>query len=506
MMCDLGCFKWIFARMGFALLGGLLFLGGGMAMAASPAVSDDSETCLGCHVGATPGIVSGWKKGRMARMTPETAMKNPPVSRRISIDKPPEKLAAVVVGCAECHTMNAEKHKDSFEHNGYSVHVVVTPGDCAVCHPTEVDQYGLNIMSHAYSNLQGNPLFRSLGDATNGLQTFENMKITQAKPDPQMEGDACLFCHGTKVEVKGMTVRDTPDGEMDFPLLSGWPNRGVGRINPDGTRGSCAACHTRHGFSIEMARKPYTCSECHKGPDVPAYKVYNVSKHGNIFSALGGAWQFDSVPWTLGKDFTAPTCAVCHISMVVTDDGEILSERTHSMSNRLPLRLFGLIYAHPSPKSPDTTVIRNSQGLPLPTELTGEPATKYLIDEKEQAKRLQTMEKVCLACHAQGWVDGHFARLNKTVQYTNDMSLTATNMILAAWKKGYAKGLAQQDNPFDEAIEKMWVQQWLFYANTTRLASAMVGADYGVFADGRWFLSKNNEDMLDWLKSRGVRN
>jgi hypothetical protein len=151
-------------------------------------------------------------------------------------------------------------------------------------------------------------------------------------------------------------------------------------------------------------------------------------------------------------------------------------------------------------------VIRNSQGLPLPTELTGEPATKYLIDEKEQAKRLQTMEKVCLACHAQGWVDGHFARLNKTVQYTNDMSLTATNMILAAWKKGYAKGLAQQDNPFDEAIEKMWVQQWLFYANTTRLASAMVGADYGVFADGRWFLSKNNEDMLDWLKSRGVRN
>ncbi len=48
----------------------------------------------------------------------------------------------------------------------------------------------------------------------------------------------------------------------------------------------------------------------------------------------------------------------------------------------------------------------------------------------------------------------------------------------------------------------MWVEQWLFYANATRLASAMAGADYGVFADGRWFMSKNIQDMFDWLKLR----
>jgi len=29
------------------------------------------------------------------------------------------------------------------------------------------------------------------------------------------------------------------------------------------------ACHPRHGFSIEVARKPYTCSQCHLEPDVP---------------------------------------------------------------------------------------------------------------------------------------------------------------------------------------------------------------------------------------------
>ncbi len=501
MIYNLSYAKRLVIQMVFALLGGLFFVVTAASGTPSP-VSEESEACIDCHIYAIPGIVSGWKRGRMAQVTPEAAMKMPASARRISVKKPPEKIANVVVGCAECHTMNSEKHKDTFEHNGYSVHVVVTPGDCAACHPVEVEQYAQNLMSHAYGNLQGNFLYRSLADATNGLQTFENMKIKLAKPDPQMDADSCFYCHGTKVEFKGLKTRDTLDGEMDFPVLTGWPNRGVGRINPDGTQGSCSACHTRHDFSIEMARKPYTCSECHKGPDVPAYKVYNVSKHGNLFAAMGSGWDYDAVPWTLGQDFTAPTCAVCHISLVVNGEGDVLAERTHRMNNRLPLRLFGLIYAHPSPKSPDTTVIRNGRGLPLPTELTGEPATKYLIDSKEQAKRQKTMEKVCVACHSRGWVDGHFTRLKKTVQFTNDMTLTATKIMLAAWEKGFAKGPARKDNLFNEAIEKMWVEQWLFYANTTRLASAMTGADYGVFANGRWVMSKNIQDMFDWLKLR----
>ncbi len=46
----------------------------------------------------------------------------------------------------------------------------------------------------------------------------------------------------------------------------------------------------------------------------------------------------------------------------------------------------------------------------------------------------------------------------------------------------------------------MWVEQWLFFANSTRFASAMAGADYGVFANGRWYMSKNLQQMSDWLK------
>jgi hypothetical protein len=357
-----------------------------------------------------------------------------------------------------------------------------------------------NLMSNAYGNLQHNSLYRALVDSVNGIQSFSDMKITQKPPDSETDADSCFYCHGTHVKVIGTKTRETVEGEMSFPILSGWPNQGVGRINPDGTKGSCAACHTRHRFSVEMARRPHTCAECHKGPDVPAYKVYSVSKHGNLYSAFGKEWNFTSVPWTVGKDFQAPTCAACHVSLVVSEEGEVLAERTHQMNDRLPWRIFGLIYAHPHPRSPDTSIIKNKAGFPLPTELTGEPVTEYLIGSKEQEKRRKTMQRVCLACHSQGWVDGQFARFENTIKTTNEMTLTATKILLTAWEKGAAKGLADNDSIFNEAIEKKWIEQWLFYANSTRFASAMAGADHGAFANGRWYMSKNIQEMMDWLE------
>jgi hypothetical protein len=80
------------------------------------------------------------------------------------------------------------------------------------------------------------------------------------------------------------------------------------------------------------------------------------------------------------------------------------------------------------------------------------------------------------------------------------MTLTATEIMLAAWESGVARGLAQNDSIFNEAIEKKWMEQWLFYGNSTRFASAMGGADYGVFANGRWKLSQNILDLVDWLR------
>jgi hydroxylamine dehydrogenase len=470
--------------------------------AQKPSVSEDTQACLECHASVYPGSLEDWKRGRMARVTPAEAMKKPLAERRVSFDNIPDSLKNVVVGCAECHTLNPKKHADSFEHNGYQVHVVVTPEDCATCHPVERKEYDQNLMAHAYGNLKNNAVYQDLVNSVNDLQSFFGGKISYSRTDEATEADSCFFCHGTHVKRQGTVEKETDFGTMSFPVLSGWPNQGVGRINPDGSKGACTSCHPRHQFSIAVARKPYTCSQCHKGPDVPAYPVYAVSKHGNIFSsfAQSSSWDFEAVPWTVGRDFTAPTCASCHVSLLVSKEGSVVAKRTHQMNDRLDQRLFGLIYAHPHPVSPDTTIIRNKAGLPLPTELTGEPASAYLIDKDEQERREERMQQVCLACHSSGWVQGHFDRLENTVKTTNAMTLTATQILLSAWDAGIARGPAQKDSIFNEAIEKMWVEQWLFYANSTRLASAMGGADYGVFANGRWYLSKNIQEMLDWIR------
>lgn len=475
----------------------LVAVSGGGVQAAE--VSDATDTCLGCHTEVTPGIVADWRASRHSHVTPALGLAKPVLERRVSAATVPEALAETVVGCAECHTANPDQHADTFEHNGYSVHVVVSPEDCAICHPVERREYADNLMANAYDNLMGNPVYTQLVNDVNGLKDFDGVSLRHTDPDAATNADSCLFCHGTVIQVEGLKARDTAMGEMEFPVLRGWPNMGVGRINPDGSKGACTSCHARHQFSIKVARKPYTCSQCHKGPDVPAYPVYMVSKHGNIYDSLENSWDFEAVPWVVGKDFTAPTCATCHASLVVDPEGEVVVKRTHRMNDRSAHRLFGAVYSTAHPKSADTTIIRNQAGLPLPAELTGEPATEFLIDAAEQEQRRATMQKLCAACHSRQWIDGHFANLDRTIETTNALTLAATKVMVTAWDKGAAKGLAQNDSIFNEALERMWVEQWLFYANSTRFASAMGGADYGVFANGRWYLTKNLQMMVDWL-------
>jgi hydroxylamine dehydrogenase len=463
-------------------------------------ISRDSKACIECHTDATPGIVADWRRSKHAHETPKEAMSEPKLSRTVSAAEVPEALGTCAVGCAECHGLNPKEHKDTFEHNGSPIHVIVTPKDCATCHPVERAQYEQNLMSRAHPNLAKNPVYHALAEAVTGLQEFDGRATALRPPDPQTTLESCNFCHGSAVEVKGLAKRDTGMGEMEFPILEGWPNQGVGRVNPDESMGSCAACHARHAFSIEVARKPYTCAECHKGPDVPAYRVYEVSKHGNIFASSAATWDFTAVPWRVGAHFNAPTCAACHVSLIATEGGEVIATRTHQMNDRSEWRLFGLIYAHPHPASPDTSIIRNKAGLALPTELTGEPVAEFLIDAKEREARRGRMQAVCLACHGSGWVDGRFAQLAHTVEETNRQTLAATKIMLKAWEDGAARGLSQNDSPFNETIEKTWTQGWLFYANSVRFSSAMCGADYGVFADGRWYLARTIQELKDWYE------
>jgi hydroxylamine dehydrogenase len=464
-------------------------------------ISSESQDCIFCHKEIHPGLVADWEKSLHARQTPAEAEKKSDLKKRMSSFTANEAFKNVAVGCYECHSLNTSEHTDAFEHNGYTITVVVSPNDCAECHATEAEEYKDNIMSHAYANLMDNSLYSDLRLTINGQYEFKDKKLQITHADRLTTEESCLYCHGTKVETEGTETRSTMFGDMDFPKLKGWPNQGVGRINPDGSKGSCAACHTRHEFSIATARKPHTCAECHKGPDVPAYKVYLASKHGNLYESKSSDMNFTNVPWTVGKDFTVPTCATCHVSLITDENEQIIAERTHAFNDRLSWRLFGVPYAHPHPIDGDVSKIKNSDGLPIPVELNSEPVSEFLISPEEQESRTARMKKVCTACHSTSWSDGHFARLDNTIKNTNALTLTATNILSEAWKKGYAEGLPQGANIFDESIERDWVKIWLFHANSTRFASAMGGGgDYGVFADGRFQLSELIQKMYEWIE------
>jgi cytochrome c553 len=468
-------------------------------------ISDATQECLECHSELHPAIVQDWQNCRHFRITPQKAMATDKLQKRMSSVSIPDELQNYAVGCAECHTLRGDAHADTFEHNGYDIHVVVSPDDCATCHETENKQFAKNLMAHAYKNLAENPIYQDLQRTILGKSKFTGGKVHFSPANDLTRADACYYCHGTRLKVAGWETRDTDAGELEFPIINGWPNQGVGRVNLDGSLGSCSACHTRHRFSIEMARKPYTCKECHMGPDVPAFKVYSVSKHGNIFSAMNGDWNFTAVPWTIGKDFSAPTCAACHMSLLVDAVGGIVNQRTHQMNDRLGWRIFGLIYAHPYPKETDTTRIRNKDGLSLPTSFDGQPAKEHLIDPDEKFARRETMQTTCMTCHSTSWVKGFFQRLDNTIQTSNALVRTATDLVNTAWKKGYAMGLEKNSSPFDEFIERRWSDAWLMYANNMRFVSAMAGGgDYGVFADGRYHLTNALLEMQSWLETQDL--
>lgn len=468
------------------------------AGASAPRISKETQECLNCHSQYTPGLVQDWSHSLHSQVTPEEALKKRPQERRVSSENIPDALKGVVVGCYECHSLHATNHTDNFDHFDYHINVIVSPPDCQVCHSVEAQQYGESKKAHALGNLQKNPVFHTMVESITSVADTKGSQLTSVGSSDQTKNETCYACHGSRVEVVGSRKFTNELGDFVLPKLSNWPNQGVGRVNPDGSRGACTACHPRHEFSIEVARKPFTCSQCHTGPDVPAFEVYEGSKHGNIFHSKEREWNWDHVPWRVGQDFRAPTCAVCHSSLITTPDGDVVAPRTHDFGTRLWVRLFGLPYTHPQPRSGDTSLIRNKDGQPLPTAFSGEPAGEFLIDAKEQGRRQDAMKGVCRSCHNRDWVDGHFDKLGNTIQETDRMTRSATDLMQRAWDLG----LADKTNPFDEPIERLWMKQWLFYANSIRLGSAMNGPDYTSFQTGWFDLTTHLQEMQEWINAK----
>jgi len=222
--------------------------------------SKESQACIACHEsGTAPLAVQQWAASRHAQ---------------------------VGIGCYECH--EAEKTRpDAFDHYGYSISVMVTPKSCGTCHAQQADEFQAS--HHAQAGQILGSLDNVLGEDVEG---------------PAAAAMGCKKCHGSEVKVIGK-------GKLD-PAT--WPNEGIGRLNPDGSKGSCSVCHSRHTFSLAIARQPESCGYCHLGPDHPQAEIYDESKHGVTYRTLISQMNLTSSTWVLGKDYNAaPTCDTCHM-------------------------------------------------------------------------------------------------------------------------------------------------------------------------------------------------
>ncbi|MEZ4743362.1 MAG: multiheme c-type cytochrome [Bdellovibrionota bacterium] len=145
------------------------------------------------------------------------------------------------VGCFECHQANAGD-KDAFMHYKQRIAVIVSPKDCSRCHSKEVKEFQNSHHSQAAKILGSQD--NVLAEVVEGNQGFKTPGFPEGVSSAAVNG--CWQCHGSEVKV-------LKDGKLD-PAT--WPNTGIGRLNPDGSRGSCTACHSRHKFSVAQARNP----------------------------------------------------------------------------------------------------------------------------------------------------------------------------------------------------------------------------------------------------------
>jgi hypothetical protein len=314
------------------------------------------------------------------------------------------------VTCIDCHGA-AEEDSVAFMHEGALIATMVTPRDCSVCHEREAAQVESSYHATAGQILESADAY--LAHVAGG----EPVAIL-----------GCESCHGARVEI------DAGAANMISP--KSWPNSGIGRINPDGSRGSCNACHTRHAFSKAQARQPESCSKCHLGPDHPQKEVYEESKHGNAYYTHRAEMSLDSDSWIVGVDyFAAPTCATCHMSATVD------MSFTHDVGERISWTL--------RPKI----------------------STKK---ENWETKR-GSMKRVCVNCHGQAFADGHYYQFDAVVElYNEKFARPATDLMEIIEDRN----LLRRPASFSNKIQWSYWELWHHEGRRVRHGASMMGPDY----------------------------
>lgn len=386
-----------------AFLGGILLtlvFAGGCAKGGKPAssgppepvVSGDNAPCYTCHLDKSPSIAKEWGGSRHGQ---------------------------VGIGCLECHHAE-EADADSWVHEGKRIATIVTPTDCARCHAD---------ISKEFTGSHHAKAGRILGSLDNVLgETVEGMPAAI---------NGCQQCHGATVALLKDEKGEIRRGKEGRPLIdpATWPNTGIGRINLDGSLGSCSACHSRHSFSKKVARFPDTCGKCHMGPDHPQIEIYNESKHGIAFRAKQDEMNLDAPTWILGKDYSAaPTCTTCHMSA----------------TRELP--------------------VTHDPGKRISWTLRPEVSKKLEnADEKREA-----MKSVCRNCHGGDFVDAFYKQYDQTIDLYNEKFAKPAKKVMDALK---AAGKVTAD-PFDDPIEFVYYELWHHEGRRARMGASMQGPDY----------------------------
>lgn len=317
------------------------------------------------------------------------------------------KHAAKGVTCLDCH--KPAEGQQSMDHRGFTLAKGLTSKNCAQCHATEYEQFARS--RHAgpsWAAVRGTSGFTP--EQIEFGERFHPGWIKRPEhPVGTMEGEAamvggCDACHS------------------------------VGKPNADGSFGTCTQCHARHSTSVELAREPRTCGQCHMGPDHSQIEIYEESKHGVIFTAQHESFNLSADPKRLTTgDMPAPTCATCHMS------GLEGLKVTHNPGERLSWFLFAPI----STRRPEGNA--------------GE----------------QQMKEVCLKCHAHTQVENFYATAERVLQSTNE-KVQAAQAITAALRK---EGLLDP-KPFNEPLEFVDFDLWHYFGRTTKHAAFMGGADF----------------------------
>lgn len=412
----------------------LLPAGNGRAAGPLPieTLSEPSRACVGCHQMTSVNVYQQW--GRSMHY-------------------------GANVGCYECHRAQASD-PDAFKHNGFTISIIVSPKDCAQCHAATVREFTESHHAKAARILgsQDN-LLAEVVEGNNGF-------VTPAFPEGVSAAavNGCWQCHGAEVRV----LKDNagqPTGQLD-PAT--WPNTGIGRINPDGSEGSCSACHQRHEFSVAQARQPEECGKCHMGPDHPQIEIYNESKHGINYRANRERMNLDANKWVVGEDyFAAPTCATCHMS--ATRDLPV----THNVGLRIKW--------NNRPVHPTLAHLTDKKwGLPS-AQVSGD-------------RRRADMELVCEACHAGSFIRNAFVQYEALLTLYDQKFATPGEKLYQVATDVLRKAKGARYVAFGQKIDFTWFELWHHEGRRARHAAAMQAPDYthwhGTYELGRNFYTE----------------